>query len=62
MVPVKILICSDGNVLEFVRTIKTKEIIYEYKFIKSETKLGLLMTITDENLTKNIKREIFKPI
>jgi hypothetical protein len=44
--PQKLTIPSDSNILELVRTIKGKE-LYEYKFIKSETKLGLLMTITD---------------
>ena len=37
-----------------------KEISYEYKFTKSETKLGMLMTLTDEQLNINIKKGIFK--
>jgi len=60
MPPKKLLIPSDSNELELVRTIKGKEIIYEYKFTKSETKLGMLMTISEEQLNKNLKREIFK--
>jgi hypothetical protein len=58
--PNKIIILSDSNELELVRTIKGKEIIYEYQFTKSETKKGMLMTITEENLKTNLKREIFK--
>jgi hypothetical protein len=58
--PNKIIILSDSNELELVRTIKGKEIIYEYQFTKSETKKGMLMTINEEQLNKNLKREIFK--
>ena len=59
--PPKKLICpTDSNELEYIQTIKGKEIIYEYKFTKSETKLGMLMTISEENLKTNLKREIFK--
>jgi hypothetical protein len=60
MTPKKLIIPSDNNELELVRTIKGKEIIYEYKFTKSETKKGMLMTISEENLKTNLKREIFK--
>jgi hypothetical protein len=60
MIPKKLIIPSDSNELELIRTIKGKEITYEYKFTKSETKKGMLMTITDENLKTNLKREIFK--
>ena len=60
MPPEKLLIPSDSNELEYVQTIKGKEIIYEYKFTKSETKLGMLMTISEEQLNKGLKREIFK--
>jgi hypothetical protein len=56
MPPNKLIIPSDGNVLELVRTIKGKEISYEYKFTKSETKKGMLMTISEENLNKNLKQ------
>lgn len=59
--PNKILIQSDNNEMTLVRTMKTKtEITYEYQFTKSETKEGLIMTISEENLIKNLKREIFK--
>ena len=60
MPPEKLICPSDSNELEYVQTIKGKEIIYEYKFTKSETKLGMLMTISEEQLNKNLKREIFK--
>jgi hypothetical protein len=62
MPPEKLLILSDSNELEYVQPIKGKEIIYEYKFTKSETKKGMLMTISEEQLNKNLKREIFKSI
>ena len=57
----KILIPSDMNELEKIETIKTKEggIIHKFKFTKSETKEGMLMTITDEQLNKNLKQKIF---
>jgi hypothetical protein len=60
LTPKKLIIPSDSNELELVRTIKGKEISYEYQFTKSETKKGMLMTISDENLKTNLKREIFK--
>lgn len=59
--PPKKLICpTDSNELEYVQTINGKEIIYEYKFTKSETKLGMLMTISEEQLNKNLRNKIFK--
>jgi hypothetical protein len=61
MPPKLIIIPSDSNVLELVRTIKVKE-LYEYQFIKSETKKGMLMTISEENLNKNLKQKIFKVV
>lgn len=57
--PNKLIIPSDGNELQLVRTLKGKETIYEYQFTKSETKEGLIMTITDEQLNKNLKQKIF---
>lgn len=48
------------NELEKIETLKTKEgIIHKFKFTKSETKEGMLMTITDEQLNKNLKQKIF---
>lgn len=55
----KLLIPSDNNELEYVQTIKGKEILHQYKFTKSVTKEGLIMTITEEQLKLNLKREIF---
>jgi hypothetical protein len=55
----KLLIPSDNNELEYVQTIKGKEILHQYKFTKSETKEGMLMTITEEQLNKNLKQKIF---
>jgi len=55
----KLLIPSDNNELEYVQTIKGKEILHQYKFTKSETKEGMLMTLTDEQLNKNLKQKIF---
>ena len=58
MPPQKLICPTDSNELELVRI--TKDNLYEYKFTKSETKLGMLMTISEEQLNKNLKREIFK--
>jgi hypothetical protein len=55
----KLLIPSDENELEYVQTIKGKEILHQYKFTKSETKEGVLMTITEDQLNKNLKQKIF---
>lgn len=60
MTPKKLIILSDNNELEFVRIIKAKEIIYEYRFTKSETKLGMLMTFSEKQLEKELKNKIFK--
>jgi hypothetical protein len=43
MIPKKLICVSDSNELELVRTIKGKEITYEYQFTKSETKKGMLI-------------------
>ena len=55
----KLLIPSDNNELEYVQTIKGKDTIHEFKFTKSETKEGLIMTITEDQLNKNLKQKIF---
>lgn len=55
----KLLIPSDNNELEYVQTIKGKEILHQYKFTKSATKKGLIMTITEDQLNKNLKQKIF---
>ena len=56
-----LLILSDDNELTFIRTIKTKtETSFEYQFTKSETKEGMLMTISEKELEKCLKNEILK--
>jgi hypothetical protein len=55
----KLLIPSDNNELEYVQTIKGKEVLHQYKFTKSETKEGMLMTLSDDQLNKNLKQKIF---
>ena len=60
MPPKKLLIPTDSNELEYVQTLKGKELMYEYRFTKSETKLGMLMTITEDQLNQNLKKQIFK--
>lgn len=60
LMPPKKLTCpTDNNELEYVQTLKGKELIYEYKFIKSETKLGMIMTISEDQLNQNLKKQIF---
>lgn len=62
--PKKILIPSDGNELEFVKTIKitqSKNDIsyeYEYTYTKSATKTGNIL-FTERWLTKCLKEKIF---
>jgi len=61
MPPQKLICVSDSNKLELVRTIKTKtETSFEYQFTKSETKEGMLMTISEKALEKCLKNEILK--
>ena len=55
----KLLIPSDNNELEYVQTIKGKEILHQYKFTKSETKEGMLMTLTEKQLEENLRKGIF---
>lgn len=55
----KLTIRSDGNELEFVQVIKQKTgNLLEYIFTKSETKLGMKMTFTEEQLEKALKNKI----
>jgi Tat protein secretion system quality control protein TatD with DNase activity len=60
MIPNKLLIHTDSNILELVRI--TKENNYEYKFTRSETKLGMLMTMSEEQLKNNLRKNIIKTI
>lgn len=60
MTPPKLLtVATDNNELELIRTIKGKENIYEYKFTKSETKKGMLMTLSESQLESELKKKIF---
>lgn len=53
MIPTKIKIKSDGNILEFVSTLKKgKEEIHNYKYTKSITKKGQLIPLTSDQITK----------
>lgn len=53
MIPNKIKIKSDGNILEFVKTEKKgKETVHNYRYVKSITKLGTEIPLTDEQITK----------
>lgn len=61
-VPEKILITSDGNVLQFVRSTKSKtEPIHVYRFTESITKMDLEVEFTEKNLLKNLSN-FFKEI
>jgi hypothetical protein len=62
VIPNKLLIPTDSNELELVRIIKGKENNYEYKFTRSETKLGMLMTMSEEQLKNNLRKNIIKTI
>jgi len=58
--PKNIIIKSDDNELEFIKTVKTKtELMYEYKFIKSKTKLGTVMLFTEKELMKCLSSFLF---
>ena len=56
--PVKILITSDDNEIEFVKKISKSKLVaqdlYVYKFIKSETKMDMTVEFTEDNLIKNL--------
>lgn len=50
----KILIKTDTNEIEYTKTIKNKtgEIMYEYKYVKSKTKLGTVICFSEKDLIK----------
>lgn len=56
--PSKILIESDNNIIELVKvipkSINRREVMYLYKYIKSETKLGKEMELTEEYIKKQL--------
>tara|TARA_R110000868_G_C10556304_1_gene736426 strand:+ start:200 stop:409 length:210 start_codon:yes stop_codon:yes gene_type:complete len=69
MIHNKLLINSDGNKIEYVKTIthdnkgqKLKEFILEYIYTYSSSKLGMILPITQVDIETKIKNEIFKPI
>lgn len=58
--PKKLTVASDQNELEFTRTIETtKDIFYEYRFTKSKTKEGSVVTFTESVLKTLLKNKIF---
>lgn len=49
--PNKILVSSDNNIIHFIKIKKVgKEDLYFYKFIESETKLGMAVSFTEKEL------------
>jgi hypothetical protein len=61
MTPQKLLIPSDDNELTFSKIVG-KEKHLEYTYTKSVTKLGTTLTISQEDVDKKIKNQIFKTI
>jgi len=57
MIPQKIIIKSDGNELDYVETKKPPkgEVTFIYKYSKSKSKLGELLPMDEQTLTKLIK-------
>ena len=55
--PNKITIKSDGNILELLETKKPPkgEVTFIYKYSKSKSKLGELLPMDEQTLTKLIK-------
>lgn len=64
--PQQIEIVSDGNIMKFKETYipreKSGKILYYYKYVKSDQKLGLITGYTEKEITDNIRKEIFKVI
>lgn len=60
--PNKLLITSDNNILQLIKTIKQKDgNVYLYRFIKSVTKLNWECGFTEKELEKNL-RNFFKVV
>jgi len=61
--PDKIEIVSDGNTLEFVESkkIDSKIMVY-YRYIFSETKLGMILPMPDTQLEAMLRNEICKQL
>ena len=55
--PKQIHILSDDNILDYVETKKPPkgEVTYVYKYSKSKSKLGELLALNENDLTKLIK-------
>lgn len=59
MTPPKTLTClSDQNELVFTQIIKSKEILYEYRYTKSFTKEGKTVTFSEKVLEGFLKSKI----
>jgi len=61
--PERIIICSDGNELEFVESkkIDSKIMVY-YRYTKSETKFGILLPMPDSQLNDMLRKDICKTL
>lgn len=67
--PHKLLIPTDGNELEYVETLqpnsptnKFKKELHIYRYTKSETKLGMLLPLPQEQLDKMVQNSMAKII
>lgn len=65
----KILVPSDGDEMEYVRTVthdkkgvRLKDDLLEYVYTKSLCKLNFILPITQASINKNISKGIFKSI
>lgn len=56
--PQKLTVKSDDNEMQFVKMIKSKEPLYEYIYIKSETQLGKTVTFSESVLENYLKNKI----
>jgi hypothetical protein len=68
-VVLKILVPSDGDEMEYVKTIthdkkgvKMKDDLLEYIYTKSSCKLDMILPITKSLVATNIRKGIFKQI
>lgn len=61
MIPNKIIVPSDGNELEYRMKLRDKgEDIFIYEYVKSITKKGMRLRITETQLEKELKNGTFK--
>ncbi len=67
-IPNKLLVLSDDNELEYVRTVthdergKKIDATNEYKYTKSVTKLGFILQLSITDIENKIKNKIFDNI